>query len=121
MTIGGLCPNCPNTAEETGSVTEKPGISSFDEFGVAPNDEVRGKLDNFFVALRDDPTATGYIIIDGPKRDADRREALIRNHIRFRKFDEKRITIVRGDTTAPTVYTKLYVIPAGRSVNEITR
>ncbi|MCS6874924.1 MAG: hypothetical protein NZM17_09640 [Pyrinomonadaceae bacterium] len=121
VTIGGLCENCPNTAEETGSVTEKPGISPFDEFGPAPNDDVRGRLDNFFVALGNDPTATGYIVIDGPKREADRREALIRNHIRFRKFPAQRITIVRGDTTARTVYTKLYVIPAGRSVTEITR
>lgn len=121
VTIGGLCPNCPNTAEETGSVGEKSGIRPFDEFGPLPNDEVRGKLDNFFVALRNDPTATGYIVIDGPKKDADKREALIRNHIRFRKFDEKRITIVRGDTTATTVYTRLYVIPAGRSINEITK
>jgi hypothetical protein len=119
--IGGLCPDCPNTAEETGSVTEKPGISPFDEFGAIPNDDVRGRLDNFFVALQSDPTATGYIVIDGPKRDADRREALIRNHIRFRKFDATRINIVRGNTSAPSVYTKLYVIPAGRSVNEITR
>jgi hypothetical protein len=119
--IGGLCPDCPNTAQEIGSVTEKPGISPFDEFGVAPNDDVRGRLDNFFVALRNDPTATGYIVIDGPKKEADKREALIRNHIRFRKFDANRITIVRGDTSAPRVYTKFYVIPAGRSVNEITR
>ncbi len=119
--IGGLCPECPNTAQETGSVTERPGISPFDEFQVIPNDDIRGRLDNFFVALRNDPTATGYIVIDGPKKDADRREALIRNHIRFRKFDATRITIVRGDTSAPSVSTKLYVIPAGRSITEITR
>ncbi|HEY0051570.1 MAG TPA: hypothetical protein VGB68_19890 [Pyrinomonadaceae bacterium] len=93
----------------------------FDTFGPLPNDDVRGRLDNYFVALRNDPTSTGYIVIDGPERAASRLETLVRNHIRFRRFDASRITIVRGDTTTPEVFTRLYVIPAGRTSADIER
>ena len=117
----GLCADCQRTASESGTVRGRQLISPYDQFGRLANDDVRGRLDNYFVALRNDPTATGYIVIDGPQRDAARLENLIRNHIRFRRFDASRITIVRGDTTADDVYTRLYVIPAGRSVDDIER
>lgn len=115
----GLCAECPRTQSETGSVGRPQGITAFDTFGPLPNDDVRGRLDNFFVALRNDPTATGYIVIDGPEKDAARRETLIRNHLKLRKFPTDRITIVRGDTSAGEVFTRLYVIPAGRTPSDI--
>ena len=115
----GLCAECPRTMSETGSVGTVRGIPPFDTFGPLPNDDVRGRLDNYFVALRNDPTATGYIVIDGPERDAARRETLIRNHMRLRRFPADRITIVRGDASAGEVFTRLYVIPAGRTSADI--
>lgn len=114
-----LCAECPRTQSETAPTAPKDIITPFDTFGPLPNDEVRGRLDNYFVALRNDPTATGYIVIDGPERDAARRETLIRNHMRLRKFPTDRIQIVRGDTSAGEVFTKLYVIPAGRTSADI--
>lgn len=115
----GLCETCPRSYSETGSVAPRATVSPFDTFGPLPNDDVRGRLDNYFVALRNDPTSTGYIVIDGPERAASRLETLIRNHIRFRRFDASRITIVRGDATATDVFTRLYVIPAGRTTSDI--
>lgn len=117
----GLCATCTLSASETGSVVGRTPIPPTDQFGPLPNDDVRGRLDNYFIALQNDPSATGYIIIDGPEREVARREALIRNHIRFRRFPQDRITIVRGDTSAGELNTRLYVIPAGRSVDEIQR
>lgn len=115
----GLCAECTRRVQETAPTSPRDIIVPFDTFGPLPNDEVRGRLDNYFVALRNDPTATGYIVIDGPERDAARRETLIRNHMRLRKFPSDRIQIVRGDTTAGEVFTKLYVIPAGRTSADI--
>ncbi|HEX9960691.1 MAG TPA: hypothetical protein VGB00_07160, partial [Pyrinomonadaceae bacterium] len=115
----GLCAECPRTMFETAPTTGITRIPPFDTFGPLPNDDVRGRLDNYFVALRNDPTATGYIVIDGPDRDAARRETLIRNHMRLRRFPADRITIVRGDTSAGEVFTRLFVIPAGRTSADI--
>jgi hypothetical protein len=115
----GLCAECPRSASETAPTTGKTIITPFDTFGPLPNDDVRGRLDNYFVALRNDPTSTGYIVIDGPERDAARRETLIRNHMRLRRFPADRITIVRGDASAGEVFTRLFVIPAGRTSADI--
>ena len=117
----GLCENCTRSRSETGITTPKPDIPPFDTFGPLPNDDVRGRLDNFFVALRNDPAATGYIIIDGPPREIARRRTLIQNHMRLRRFPADRITIVEGDTAATEVFTRLYVIPAGRTPDDIRR
>jgi hypothetical protein len=115
----GLCAECTRTDSETGIVQGPEPLRPFDTFGPLPNDDVRGRLDNYFVALRNDPTARGYIVIDGPERDAARRETLIRNHMRLRRFPTDRITIVRGDASAGEIFTRLYVIPAGRSESDI--
>lgn len=112
VTIGGICDDCPNkTASETGVISANPESSLIDEFGVLSNDEVRTRLDNYFTSLQSNPSATGVIINSGAARDVTRRETLIRNHIRFRNFDESRITFIRGEGT--DLNTKLYLVPAG--------
>jgi hypothetical protein len=119
VTIGGalLCAECVKQASETGSVS-RPDIPArlIDEFGVLPNDEVRARIDNLFVALGNEPNAQGYIINYGTDREIDRREQLIRNHISLRRYDASRITFVRGGanpTGNPGVYTKLWIVPPG--------
>ncbi|HXG85870.1 MAG TPA: hypothetical protein VNI84_17755 [Pyrinomonadaceae bacterium] len=109
---GNLCATCGATSQETAAIQGLPESVLFTTIGVAPNDEVRGILDNYFVELQNNPTDQGYIIVSGPARAATARERLIRNHIRFRNFDASRITIVRG-TETPEVETRLYRVPAG--------
>jgi hypothetical protein len=119
VTIGGsgLCADCPRTDSETGSVTISiipPRL--IDQFGPLPNDEVRARIDAFFVALGNEPNAQGYIINYGTDREITRREALIRNHIAFRKYDASRITFVRGGANPngePGVWTRLWLVPPG--------
>lgn len=111
--IGGLCETCPQVSDsETGVIAGRPVARLTDEFGPLANDDVRGRLDNFFVELQNDPQAQGYIINYGPARQVTAREKLIRNHIAFRKFDASRIVIVNGGTDAE-VRTKLWVVPNG--------
>ncbi|HLM00839.1 MAG TPA: hypothetical protein VK400_07265 [Pyrinomonadaceae bacterium] len=117
----GLCETCERQRSETAPTSGRIRVTPFDTFGALQNDEVRGRLDNFFVALRNDPTASGFILIDGPEREAARREALIRNHMRLRRFPADRIRIERGDTNATEIFTRLYVIPAGRTEADIDR
>lgn len=109
--IGGLCTECPRTMSETGSVAEPPKSVKTDEFGVLPKDDIRGRLDNYFIELQNDPTSTGVIINHGSAKDKAAREKLIRDHIAFRKFDGSRISIVDGGEGE--LRTELWRVPAG--------
>lgn len=115
VNIGGTDPACTCTTEasETAPVEAPPGANLVDEFGALSNDDVRSRLDAFFSALANDPTAQGYIINYGTDRQITARERLIRNHIAFRNFDASRITMVRGGDTGAGINTKLYTVPPG--------
>ena len=115
VTIGGtnICETCLKTAAETGAIDRIPTCRDIDEFGVLAPDDVRTRLDSFFVELQNNPTATGYIINYGKARDVTRRETLIRNHIAFRNFDASRINILRGDENGGTLRTRLILCPPG--------
>jgi hypothetical protein len=84
-----------------------------DEFGALPNDDIRGRLDQFFAELSNNPTNQGYVINYGTDREIAARERLITNHIAFRNFDRSRITLVRGGDTGEGPKTRLYRIPPG--------
>ena len=113
VTVGGLCVDCTqNTASGTGSIASKPNATLVDEFGVVKPDDLKARLDNFFLQLNNDPTSRGVIINSGTDREVARREADIRKAIRFRQFDESRITFKRGGTDAG-INTKLYLVPSG--------
>ena len=113
--LGGLDPNCNCTtsASENGPVDRNPEAILVDEFGKLANDDVRARLDAFFVELQNNPSNQGYIINYGTDRDIAARERLITNHIAFRRFDRTRITLVRGGDLGTGINTKLYRVPPG--------
>ena len=115
VTLGGLDPNCecPATDSEAGPVDEFPDAILVDEFGPLANDDIRARLDQFFIELQNNPTNQGYIINYGTDAQIAARERLITNHIAFRQFDRSRITLVRGGDQGTGAYTKLYRIPPG--------
>jgi hypothetical protein len=114
--VGGTDPacNCTRTADASGPIAEPEGPVLVDEFGNLPNDDIRGRLDNFFTELSNNPTNQGYIINYGTDRQIAARERLITNHIAVRNFDRGRITLVRGgESPDGEPRTKLYRIPPG--------
>ena len=115
VTLGGLDPtcNCPSEASDSGIVDANPEPVLVDEFGKLQNDDVRARLDAFFVELQNNPTNQGYIINYGSEREIAARERLINNHITFRRFDRSRITMVRGGDLGSGINTKLYRVPPG--------
>jgi hypothetical protein len=115
VTLGGQDPacNCPSTASESGPVQPVPEPVLVDQFGALPNDDIRGRLDNFFQELSNNPNNQGYIINYGTDREITARERLITNHITFRNFDRSRITLVRGGDKGTGPETRLYRIPPG--------
>ena len=115
VSLGGLDPscNCPSEASDSGIVDRNPEAVLVDEFGKLQNDDVRARLDAFFVELQNNPTNQGYIINYGSEREIAARERLINNHIAFRRFDRSRITMVRGGDLGAGINTKLYRVPPG--------
>ncbi|HEY8559699.1 MAG TPA: hypothetical protein VIL74_04795 [Pyrinomonadaceae bacterium] len=115
--IKDLPENCADTVSETGAAYRAGDIFPLiDEFGKLPRDEVRARVDAFFVALNNSAGWKGYIVIYGTNKEASAREKLIRNHIALLKYDANRITFVRKDTSPSEIqgiYTRLYSYPPG--------
>ncbi|MDQ3490670.1 MAG: hypothetical protein M3449_06350 [Acidobacteriota bacterium] len=113
--IGGQDPacNCPSSDDETAGVAGGPESVLVDEFAALSDDDVRARLDAFFIELQNNPNNQGYIINYGTDREIAARERLITRHINFRNFDRSRITLVRGSDTGSGVNTRLYRIPEG--------
>jgi hypothetical protein len=116
--VGGLCENCETEFSDAGIVSKVPEPVLVDEFGPLANNDVKNRLDNFFVELNNDPNSTGYIINYGSARDVARRERLIKSHITFRSFPASRIVFVNGGVE-PQIRTKLWRVPAGADSSTI--
>ena len=94
---------------------EKPEEVLIDEFGEINCDDVLGRLDNFLVALGNDPASSGYVIIYGKKENdrlSYRYRSWLRGHIKFRRFDSERVAIIRG-RESENLKIQLWVIAPG--------
>jgi hypothetical protein len=115
--VGGTDPacNCPTQASETGIVTDREIPILTDEFGAAPDDDVKARVDNFFIQLNANPAAQGYIINYGTPAEIRRRRAQIMKAINRpgSGHDLSRVTFVDGPDQGTGVRTKFYVVPAG--------
>ena len=90
----------------------EPKAIKFAEFGPMSQKAVKAKVDSYFQAFRQDPTAQGYIITYGsPKAIAARRKQ-ITNSIISSMPEDLRITFVDGGL-AKTVRTVMWIVPQG--------
>jgi len=107
--------NCGGTASASGDVARGPQPAELvDEFGPQKDDEVKARVDNFYIRLNNDPTARGYIINYGTAAQLRARRAQLMKAINRpgAGHDASRVTIVDSSTGGP-VNTKFYVVPAG--------
>jgi hypothetical protein len=115
--IKGLPENCLNTASESGAVYGIVDIFPLiDEFGNLPRNEMRARIDAFFLTLGSSPKDQAYIVNYGTDKEVSAREKLIRNHIALRKYDATRIIFVREGATPKEVsgiWTRFYILPPG--------
>lgn len=117
VTIGGFedC-NCVKSASDTGSIADRVTSTLIDEFGRQVDDEVKARVDNFYIQLNNNPTAQGYIINYGTAADIRRRRAQIMKAINFRRYDVSRVTFIDGPNNQGGVFTKFYLVPSGADV-----
>ncbi|NNE67877.1 MAG: hypothetical protein HKN33_15040 [Pyrinomonadaceae bacterium] len=112
------CEVCKRSASDTGVVATKPKPVLIDEFGKLANNDLKARIDNLYINLQSDPTATGYIINYGPAREVARREKVIRDHIAFRSLDPDKVVLVNGGVE-DTIRTRVWVVPAGADSSTI--
>lgn len=97
--------------KQDADLSEKPKAELIEEFAAVPNGRVRLYLDIFFNTLQNNPSAEGYVLTYGARKDVGRREKLFRNHIAFRRADSSRLKFVRGKGVE--FKTQLWIVPAG--------
>jgi len=103
--------NCPNKGQDTGQYGGTPPVKKIDEFGKQTDDEVKARVDQFYIQLNNNPTSQGYIINYGTPAEIKRRRAQIMKAINFRKYDASRVTFVDGPDQGTGVFTKFYLVP----------
>jgi len=104
---------CVTTASESAPVATRPEAKLIDEFGKQKDDEVKARVDNFYIQLNNDPNAQGYIVNYGTAAEIKARKAQIMKAINFRKYSVDRVTFVDGGDTGSGVNTKFWLVPAG--------
>lgn len=93
--VEGLPEGCPDTASEIiGTIPIVEG-DPVDRFGVLKRNEVKARMDNFYISLKSNAAYTGLIdLYFGPRESRAARLARINTileTIRFRKFDIGRV------------------------------
>ncbi len=105
--------NCPSTGSETGGVTPLDKATQIDEFGAQKDDQIKARVDNFYIQLNNNPNAQGYIINYGTPAQIKARRAQIMKAITFRKYDASRVTFVDGPDKGSGIDTVFWLVPPG--------
>lgn len=120
--LDGLPENCLNTMTHTFAVSRRATDTPwFDLFGKVSKNDLFGRLDNYFVALRNDWTAEGLIVLEFDKAETRakkiKRLNLILEHLNRRKFDKSRLKFFLAE--ADEELTKLYIVPQGVKITQV--
>ena len=107
--------NCPTSASASGDVLGNPTSTQTDDFGKGPDDDVKARVDGFFLQLNTNPSAQGYVINYGTPAQIKARRAQIMKAINRpgSGHDASRVTFVDGPDDGTGIRTKFYVVPAG--------
>jgi hypothetical protein len=120
VTIGGLWPQCSQSASSTTGVRPKPSPSrKFDEFGTLKAADLHSHLDNYAIQLQNEPMARAYVITYSGKTSrptaAKTAGQKINDYlINVRGIEYSRIVLMDGGRReAP--FTELWIVPEERS------
>jgi len=108
--------SCTTQFTETAPVAPKPVAVTVDEFGPQNADQIKARVDNFYIQLNNNPNSAGYIINYGTPAQIKARRAQIDKAIAFRKYDRSRITYVDGPDTGEGIKTRFILVPPGADV-----
>lgn len=109
---------CKSRFSESGIVAGKIIRETSDEFGDITNDDVRTRIDAFIVEIQNNPEMIGVIINYGSAKKVEKREKLIKEHLKFRKFDESSIVFKNGGIEED-IRTRVWRVPQGVDLSVI--
>ena len=114
--VSGYASNCPNKAAYT-FVADRVMSRKFDEYSDLKLNEERLRLDQFAVALHNEPNSKGYIIVydatDTRKSEARQRGERAKNYlVKERGLQEAQIVVVNGGRR-DTRCVELFITPPG--------
>lgn len=98
------------------SAQEKPKAILIDSFGNLNCEDVLARTESFMYQLYQEPNSIGYAVIRPSKISSSRAsvlERIIKNNIRFRRFDKSRIVIVRSESVAEDLLIEFWKVPLG--------
>ncbi len=115
----GLCADCPRIDDETAPIAPLPRAVLIDTCKAndtprcLTDDDIKARVDAFYIELNNNPNDVGYIITYGTPKEIARREAQIRKAIKFRKYDGSRVVFVQGGNTGEGAVTRFWRVPPG--------
>ena len=120
--LDGLPENCLETMSHTFAVARRAMDTPwFDLFGKLPTRAVEARLDNYFVALRNDPASEGLIALEFDKTESRakkiKRLNIILAHVSLRGLDKSRLKFLLSE--ADEELTKLYIVPQGANLTRV--
>ncbi len=92
-----------------------------DEFGELCSDDVRSRIDSFFMTISDSPDSTGYVVGLSQASLPGRYEKFVRlfkNQIAFRHFYPERVKFVRS-SDREDLRIQFWLVPLGASFSDI--
>jgi len=114
--IGGADPTCNRTASCTTQVKPVAVARKFDEYGNIRFNDEKARLDNFAIALQNEPGSRGAIVgygscdEEGQKRAQRAKDYLVNT----RGIDAGRIDVIDGGCL-PELQVQLWIVPQGAS------
>lgn len=117
--ITGMPAGCSDSASETGSVSGGHPGDPIDDFGDLVRDDIKARIDNFYIRLNYSPKDEGLLFVRLDK-EATRNSKLsylnkLYQAIIFRKYDPARVTFIiseeKRDNYLPS--TRLWMFPPG--------
>ncbi|MFT3743514.1 MAG: hypothetical protein QM785_04385 [Pyrinomonadaceae bacterium] len=107
--ITGLPPGCPSELAEDLGVEARPPIDPVDGFGNLKSDDLKARIDNFFIQINSYPHSEGFIFVTFGENEADntrlQRLERIFKAVSFRNYDLTRLTfLINLDFGEPITY-----------------
>lgn len=113
--VKGLPENCPKTVSAAAFFDSVPEAKVIEEFPASAPQLDKSKLNNLIASLKDDLTATAYIIIYADEKTSikklKQKEQQIRKYLLDKNHQVKRVVIVNGGKGKDLI--RLYIVPAG--------
>ena len=103
---------CIITGSETAIPGDPPEPVLIDEIGTLQTENLRHRMDQFLVELKNDPGSTGYVVFYGKERQIKKAKEIFDAHIKYREFNMDRFVFVNGEKEK-NLRIRLWRVPAG--------